>query len=209
MGIQRVDEAGDVLQAVHSTCFFSKYSRVTQIVQSEYQEGDKEDIYRLEVPSAHPIHSYYLSTLAEFHRRLGDFWKASDYLEEALSMKLEAYLDVRFEKTHPEICISLLQCAVAQIDVACSLEDGPRKKNAIAQLVLAFSEDLAPMFCQTFETQNAINLYVQGYFGVAVKLLGGFRGDKQLKQAVNKLTKAPHMYPKDHIWIVNLKAFYE
>ena len=71
----------------------------------------------------------------------------------------------------------------------------------------AFNEDLVPMFKNTFGARHAITLYVKGCFGIVVKILGGFRGEQQIKQAINELRKSPHEIPEDHIWMTRLKQY--
>jgi hypothetical protein len=161
----------------------------------------------VEVPNTHPSHTYFLATHADYQRRIGAFHIASDYYEEVLSLRLKHSFDIRSEKIHPDTCISLLQCANIQIEIAGSFREESKRKDRIAPLVLAFNEDLVPMFKNTFGARHAITLYVIGCFGIVVKILGGFRGEQQIKQAINELRKSPHEIPEDHIWMTRLKQY--
>ena len=208
--IERVHEGGDVLQSIHDVCIFSDLARVAQIVQVQNQEQN-DDIpimtQKIEVPSSHPTHAYYLQILAEHHRYVGNLHEASEYCENALSMILKAYFDIRFERPHPNVCLALLECAIVRVDIAASIDDNKKRKDMVAPIVVAFSEDLVPIFKQSFGNEHAINLYVKGYYGVAVKILGGFRGEQQIKNAIDGLKKTPHKVSEDHIWISRLKRF--
>ena len=191
------------LQSVRGTVLTGqgKYSEAEEIFDSASRDLDSTAV----ALRNHPHRSFLLFGLAEAMMGSGQLDAALAMHEDALAIRLSLFLDISSEQVSIHILESLVHIVIVKLAQACV--NGNTK--AIGDLVMAVSQEIMPMLKKGLVDKHPLTMYCKGVYGVALKLLGGQKGQATVDEAVEALTLPE---PKGaglritHPWICRLKS---